>query len=61
MTQQPVADPSIERSLDPPDWTAFRSLSHRMLDLALDHMRGVCDRRADRRRRPRLVLRSKPT
>jgi cobalamin biosynthesis Mg chelatase CobN len=44
MTQQRVADPSMERSLDPADWTAFRSLSHRMLDLALDHMESVRDR-----------------
>ena len=44
MTQQPAADLSVERSLDPADWTAFRSLSHRMLDLALDHMEGVRDR-----------------
>jgi aromatic-L-amino-acid decarboxylase len=44
MTQQLVADPPTERSLDPADWTAFRSLSHRMLDLALDHTESVRDR-----------------
>jgi len=33
-----------EQSLDPSDWTAFRSLSHRMLDVALDHVQGVRDR-----------------
>ncbi len=33
-----------EQSLDPADWPAFRALSHRMLDLALDHVEGVRDR-----------------
>jgi aromatic-L-amino-acid decarboxylase len=30
-----------EHSLDPSDWPAFRTLAHRMLDTALDHVQGV--------------------
>ncbi len=36
MTKQllPIADET--RSLDPADWTEFRALAHRMLDVSLD-------------------------
>lgn len=30
-------------SLDPPDWSGFRSLAHRMLDDMIDHVSGVRD------------------
>ena len=44
MTYGVRPDAKAEQSLDPSDWTAFRSLSHRMLDIALDHLQGVRDR-----------------
>ncbi len=43
MSDQLGTEVSEERSLDPADWDAFRDLSHRMLDAALDHLRGVGD------------------
>ncbi len=44
MTKQllPIADET--RSLDPADWTEFRALAHRMLDVSLDYAEGVRDR-----------------
>jgi len=44
MTKQllPIADET--RSLDPADWTKFRALAHRMLDVSLDYAEGVRDR-----------------
>ena len=41
MSDQPGTEVPEERSLDPTDWEAFRDLSHRMLDTALDHVQGV--------------------
>jgi len=38
----PIADET--RSLDPADWTEFRALAHRMLDVSLDYAEGVRDR-----------------
>ena len=43
MSDQLGREVSEERSLDPADWEAFRDLSHRMLDTALDHLQGVGD------------------
>ncbi|MGI9334755.1 MAG: pyridoxal phosphate-dependent decarboxylase family protein [Gammaproteobacteria bacterium] len=43
MAQETPAS-GAERSLDPSDWTAFRALSHEMLDVALDHVQGVRER-----------------
>lgn len=34
----------LERSLDPTDWTQFRSLAHQMLDHAIGHVQEVTDR-----------------
>jgi aromatic-L-amino-acid decarboxylase len=44
MTKQllPIADETP--SLDPADWTEFRALAHRMLDVSLDYAEGVRDR-----------------
>ena len=33
-----------EETLDPADWAAARALAHRMVDDAIDHLRGVRDR-----------------
>jgi len=39
---EPSAEPA--GSLDPADWSAFRTLAHRVLDAALDHVHGVRER-----------------
>lgn len=33
--------PSVEESLDPSDWSAFRALAHRMVDDTLDHLASL--------------------
>lgn len=42
MKQSPDAS-SVEKSLDPEDWPAFRKKAHAMLDAALDHAQGARD------------------
>ncbi|MFI5006896.1 MAG: pyridoxal phosphate-dependent decarboxylase family protein [Solirubrobacterales bacterium] len=42
--QDPEAPESKEESLDPEDWTALRSLGHRMVDDVLEYLRTVRER-----------------
>ena len=44
MTKPDESESHTERSLDPPDWSAFRALSHQMLDKALDLVQGIRER-----------------
>ena len=44
MTNQSSHPIGPEQSLDPSDWPAFRALSHKMLDVALDHVQGIRER-----------------
>ena len=40
----PLKSSTVEETLDPDDWTEMRALSHRIVDDAVDYLRGVRER-----------------
>ena len=40
----PLKSSTVEETLDPADWTEMRALSHRIVDDAVDYLRGVRER-----------------